>query len=300
MQFFKSIRPGNLLMILVTQYAVRHTVVLPILSARGMESSISHFYFSCIVCSTLLIAAAGYIINDYYDYEIDQVNKKGKGYPGNGAKNEKSLLQFLILALAGVSIGTYLNFKAGIPMVWIIHIFSVVVLYGYSSVLKKIFFAGNLSIAILTSLSLLIVLLPDRNAFQQDVIRNIVFAYAFFAFFMTLIREIIKDLEDREGDRIQNRKTIPLVLGETASKVIAGLFLFVVIASITRVQWQQQQWTDLLPFLYVVVLIQLPCILLLVRIIQSRTRRQYHQNSFISKLIMLAGIGSMPVFYLML
>jgi 4-hydroxybenzoate polyprenyltransferase len=115
---------------------------------------------------------------------------------------------------------------------------------------------------------------------------------------MTWIREIIKDIEDKEGDVAFNRKTLPIMAGDIFSKLFTAFLILTVLFSLAFIQFRQQQWQDKISFVYVVIGIELPLILLLVLLWRADKKKEYTVSSLLTKGIMLTGVLSMLVFYL--
>ncbi|MFI5218262.1 MAG: geranylgeranylglycerol-phosphate geranylgeranyltransferase [Bacteroidia bacterium] len=298
MDFLKLIRFPNLLMIALTQYLVRFTIITPILSVSGMNSALSNFDFFLLVFSTVLIAAGGYIINDINDFQIDALNKPENVIVGKRIDKNLSNKIHLLLSGTGVALGCYLSFIREIPNVWMINLLSTGLLWMYSSQFKKIIVAGNFIISFLAALSIIIILLADKNAYAAMAIRKLICGYTVFAFVITMIREVIKDMEDAAGDKAFGRKTIPVVMGNMFSKYYSAFLVLVILFSIAIIQYYQRQWEDKVSFIYVVLFIELPLAALLFFLFRSKEKKDFSRLSLLAKGIMFTGILSMLVFYL--
>lgn len=229
--------------------------------------------------STVMIAAAGYIINDYYDVKIDLINKPERVVIGKGITRRFAILFHTVLSAVGVAIGLLLGWKVGA-----INFFSATLLWWYSNNLKRQPFIGNFSVALLTGLSIWIV-----NILYQ--VTNIeVVIYSLFAFFMTLIRELIKDMEDLKGDHSFGCKTLPILWGIRKSKywVYGELAVFAIIVVMINDRYV------VLPMYYFVIFLFIPLVLLLIRLIRADTVKDFYNLSQFCKMIMLLGILSMP------
>jgi len=229
--------------------------------------------------TTLMIAAAGYIINDYYDIKIDLINKPDRVVIGKSVTRRFAILFHTILSATGVCIGFLVSWKIGA-----INFFSATLLWWYSNNLKRQPFIGNFSVAFLTGLSIFIV-----NVLY-DVYNIEVIIYSLFAFFMTLIRELIKDMEDLKGDNSFGCKTLPILWGIRKSKfwVYGELAVFAAIVLMINDRYV------VLPLIYFVIFLFIPLILLLIRLIRADTVKDFHNLSQFCKMIMLLGILSMP------
>jgi 4-hydroxybenzoate polyprenyltransferase len=231
--------------------------------------------------STVVLAAAGYIINDYYDIKIDYLNKPDKVIVGNLLKRRIALALHWILNIAGVVAGLFVNIFLGI-----INFFAAFLLWFYSNQLKRLPFLGNFTVAFLTALSLLVVLVlyPYHHI--------LVIIYAVFAFFINLIREIIKDLEDWKGDLAFGCRTLPIVWGMRKTKrfIYILMIIFVILLG----------WLTIKLDNYFIkgyfALLAIPAAFFAWKLIKSDTRRDFYFLSLFSKIIMLSGIISMIFF----
>jgi len=229
--------------------------------------------------STIMIAAAGYIINDYYDVKIDLINKPDRVVIGKSITRRFAIFFHTVLSAVGVGIGLLLGWKVGA-----INFFSATLLWWYSNNLKRQPFIGNFSVALLTGLSILIVNILYHVSSIEVII------YSLFAFFMTLIRELIKDMEDLKGDHSFGCKTLPILWGIRKSKywVYGELAVFSMIVVMINDRFV------VLPMYYFIIFLFIPLLLLLIRLIRADTVRDFYNLSQFCKMIMLLGILSMP------
>ncbi|MBR06515.1 MAG: prenyltransferase, partial [Rickettsiales bacterium] len=197
--FLIASRIPNLLIIGATQYLTAFFLVseypqkLNQLTSKG---------FLMMVVSTVMIAAGGYIINDYYDQKIDMVNRPDKVVIGVLMRRRLALLAHFVLTVGAIALGFYLN-----PKIGVVHIFSSFFLWYYSNQLRRITIIGNVVIAFLTGLTLLMVCIYlARN-------EVLVYIYASFAMAITLIREVLKDMEDVKGDSKFGIESLPVIFG---------------------------------------------------------------------------------------
>lgn len=231
-----------------------------------------------LTTSTILIAAAGYIINDYYDVKIDLINKPERVIIGKGITRRYALLFHTLLSVTGVAIGFLLNWKIGVTS-----FICTFLLWLYSNALKRLPFVGNLTVALLTGLSIFIV-----NLLYPPVM-VLVGIYSIFAFFITMVREIIKDLEDLRGDDTFGCKTLPIVWGIRRTK----LFTYFLLALFALVVTFLHQRSIPLPINFFAWSLFLPMVALVGWLVRADTQRDFYQLSQFCKVIMLAGILSM-------
>ncbi len=302
--FFKLIRWPNLLFIAITQALFYYCIYTPLL--LNFPTNNNQFLFFILMIASVFIAAAGYIINDYFDFQIDSINKPQRIVINKFIKRRWAIVWHLLLSAFGILMSLYVSFKTGVWLVALINIFCVVILLFYSTTFKRKLLSGNLIIAALTGWVILVVYLfggADIFSIQGwstkvstiDVPRFFKFTllYTSFAFIMTLIREVIKDLEDMEGDRKYHCKTMPIVWGVPVAKIFTAVWILVCIAILAVLQlyaWQSGWWWVTI---YILLLTVFPLALLLQKLYQASTSAHYHVLSKIVKMVMLAGILSM-------
>ncbi len=231
-----------------------------------------------LASSTAIIAGAGYIINDYYDIKIDLINKPERVVIGKSITRRYALFFHSVLSIVGVALGFLLGWKVGV-----IHFLSVFLLWWYSNSLKRQPFTGNFVVAWLTSISIVLVNI------LYDLSNPLVVIYALFAFFMTLIREIVKDMEDLKGDNTFGCKTLPIIWGIRKTKWIIYVLLVLLGASVVLLNEGYSQ----LPLSYFLIFLYIPLGLLLMRLIRADTRKDFYWLSQWCKIIMLFGVVSM-------
>lgn len=266
----KLTRFGNLVIIGFAQYFTAAFLI--------GRYTIRDFNLLLLSTSTILIAAAGYIVNDYYDVKIDYINKPERVVIGRSITRRYAILFHVVFSAIGILIGFYLSWSIAA-----VNIFSVFLLWLYSNNLKRQPFVGNLTVALLTGASVFVVDMLYRTQNPQIII------YALFAFFMTLVREIIKDVEDLKGDNTFGCKTLPIIWGIRKTKVIIytilGIFSIAVIVLNSRY--------EILPFQYYVLLLFAPLVWFVVRLYLADTKKDFSWLSTFCKVIMLVGILSM-------
>ncbi|MCK5278723.1 MAG: geranylgeranylglycerol-phosphate geranylgeranyltransferase [Cyclobacteriaceae bacterium] len=276
--FLKLTRFPNLLIIGLTQYLC---VIFLVAHPETWTTKLYDLNLLLLSSSTILIAAAGYIINDYYDIKIDYINKPDKVVVGKLIKRRIVLASHWLLNLAGIGIGFYLNLYIGI-----LNLFAGFLLWLYSNQLKRLPFVGNLVIAFLTALSILVVAVY----YHKNV--SLLLCYAVFAFSINLIREIIKDMEDLRGDMRFGSKTLPIVWGLRKTKYfLYGLILiFVLIILYLTLQLENQTLN------YFFIMLVVPIIYFIYLLYRADSQKRFHRLSTYCKLLMLAGISSIAFF----
>ena len=305
--FFRLIRWPNLLFIALTQSLFRYCI-LPFVYLEGhpgYESiKLSEGLFFLLVTASVCIAAAGYIINDYFDVNIDQVNKSSKVIIGTFINRRAAILLHAIFSLVGLLLSIYIGVKLNNYYIPFFNFVSIVILWFYSTTFKKKLLIGNVLISLLTAWVILVLALAEYRfrITPQDIVwqrlLKVSFVYSGFAFIISLIREVIKDMEDIEGDLKYGCTTMPIVWGLPASKVFTGVWIVVLAGLVTAIQIYVVQFGWWFSALYSLVAIIIPLIMLLRNLYGANTPVQFHRLSSMVKMIMLAGIVSMIFFKL--
>lgn len=228
--------------------------------------------------STIIIAAAGYIINDYYDIKIDYINKPERVVIGKIIPRRFAILFHTLFSVGGIAIGFYLSWQIGV-----IHFFSAFMLWLYSNSLKRLPLIGNVVIAFLTSLSVFIIAVYYKTNF------NLILIYALFAFFISLVREVVKDMEDLKGDITFGCKTLPILWGIRKTK----FFLYTVLVVFVLIVLVLDSYFTILPSVYFMSFLFLPLAWFALRLHRADTVKDFRWLSNLSKMIMLLGIISM-------
>ena len=311
MAFLNLIRWKNLLIVILTMVLMRYAIIEPVISkinvmlfnGTGKEIPMTlqfpWYDFLLLVAATVFITAGGYVINDYFDIKTDLINK-GKVIVGTKIPRRQAMMWHNILNIAGVSAGFYISSRVG--YVWMGSLFLIVsgLLYFYSATYKRQFLIGNLVIAILTALVPLLVVLYEWPALYKfyrlnavslpDI--NIVFywvsGFALFAFLTTLTREIIKDIEDFEGDVAYGRNTVPVIIGVLSAKIVSVSLIIITIA-LLYVAWYFFI-NDLITLIYLSATVVLPLLYVVFRVAYSYNRKQLHYASSIVKIVMITGV----------
>ncbi len=269
-KYLKMIRGLNLVIVALTQY---FTAIFLLREGLAWELLNDEKFF-LLVLSTVIITSAGYLINDYYDVKIDYVNRPDRVIVGKTLKRRRIIIAHTVLNFTGIGIGFYIS-----PIIGIINFVAAFLLWLYSNQLKRLPFIGNFTIAILTGVTLFLV----GQYFQER--EYLILCYAIFAGFITLIREIIKDMEDLKGDERFGCKTLPIVFGiAKTKKIIYGIILafcavvFLLMSTVNIV----------FPITLSVVMI-----FLIFELLKADKIKDYGKLSTFCKVIMLIGVISM-------
>jgi 4-hydroxybenzoate polyprenyltransferase len=283
-------------MMALSLFLVRSMIIVPFLESDNLLPSLSLFHFTLIVAAVLLIAAGGNIINDINDVDTDTINKEKK-IPVKYLNTRILKLIYFLITIAGVIIGSAITILNGLVSGAAVLIFCAGLLYYYSTTFKHNTLTGNIIVSFLTGFVIYLPVMFDTNAENSLYVLTIVPVYAVFAFLISMAREIVKDCEDIKGDSDQGYKTLPIVVGVSYSRRIAGTFSLLVFTAIGVIQVYQQQWLSLTPFIYVVAFIQLPLMYVTFKLMIKKSQANDNKNdSRLLKLIMATGLLSMVIF----
>jgi 4-hydroxybenzoate polyprenyltransferase len=309
--FFNLIRWQNLIIVILTMVLMRYAVIEPVIGKVGvilrsgtgeeipMVLQFPWYDFILLVAATVFITAGGYVINDYFDIKTDLINK-GKVIVGTKIPRRHAMMWHNIFNIAGVSAGFYISWKAGYILLGTLFLIVSGLLYFYSASYKRQFLIGNLIVAILTAMVPLLVVFYEWpslykyytvNAIIPPNINFILYwigGFAIFAFLTTLIREIIKDIEDFEGDMAYGRNTVPVVIGVLSAKIVSVSLIIITIAML-YLTWHFFI-NDTITLIYLSAAIVLPLLYVIFKVFTSNNRKELHSASRIMKFIMLTGI----------
>ena len=307
--FLRLIRYPNLIYIALTQFLLQYCVVAPVLEYNGEGPSLSWPSFFLLSLSTVLIAAAGNIINDYFDINIDIINKPEKMVLDKIINRRWAMAWHTIFNMAGVSIGFIVAWQIGHIYLGFTQVICSLILWFYSTSFKRQILIGNVLISLLTALAVVVVGFYEKQIYESfEAIMSptgrkliqVIGVYALFAFVISLVREIVKDLEDMIGDAKDGCRTIPIVWGVEPAKRICYMLLLALQILIVLVEirigfigW----WPAII---YLVLFVQAPAYYIYTLLKKAHLPEHYHRVSSLVKWLMLTGILSMIFFKIFL
>ena len=305
----KLIRFNNLLFVALTQYLIQYAVITPILNSAGFQPTLSNINFFLLVLSTVLVAAAGYMINDYFDLKIDSFNKPKRITIGKYFKPHGVILAHQIINGVAVILGFYVAWQAGNFKLGFIHPITAGLLWFYSTGYKKQPLIGNVVVSFLTALVVLLVVLFENQLFHASdlgmmeaakTIFIVTFFYFLFAFLISMIREVVKDMEDVKGDESNGCRTLPIVLGINKTKWIVYGILLMLMSGVAYIQYIQVSGGDFISTFYLFITLQIPLLAVFYFLIKAQQQKEFSFISSLVKVIMLMGILTMAYFYLLM
>lgn len=297
--FFKLIRYPNLLMIAFMQLIFKYGF----LDLQHIPTALNDWQYLLLIIATLAIAAGGYIINNIYDQETDTINKPQDVVVNKSISKDTAYTIYTIFNCTGVGIAFYLANHLNHPGLSALFIIIAGTLYLYASSLKRSLLVGNLIIAIICSLSILVVglfnLYPIINPENRNLMASffeVMLDYAFFCFIISFIREVVKDLEDVDGDYNMGMKTLPIVLGiNRTAKVTFGISILSILILLYYINQYYLSYRLYFATAYTLLFIVAPLIYFTVKMWSAANKKDFNHLSTILKLVLLFGILSVLV-----
>lgn len=298
--FFKLIRVENLLIIIITQWSIKYLVFAPI----NEFSKFTPVLFTISLLSTLLIAAAGYIINDYFDVKTDKINRPETVVIDVVIKRRWAVILHIIFNGIGLILGLYLAIKCHTLKLLMFQLLSILLLWFYSTHFKKQLLVGNIVVSLLTATIPLMPMVYEYylaggiDSLSSFLIGDflkilviIVLGYSAFAFLTSFAREVIKDMEDYKGDIQTGCKTMPIVWGIITSKVVTFFVIVITIGLLLLASLKFYKEKQFMAVYYILGVVILPLMILLIQTIRAKTSKDFKMASLLLKFTMLFGIA---------
>ena len=311
--YLQLLRIGNLAFLAILLYVMEKWVVVPLLHLEKFPEQMPWWILVLLILSTICIAAGGYVINDYFDVKIDRINRPDDMVVTRVISREGAMRWFYVLTAVGIT--------AGLATAWWAHswnlLFIYVVIPGllwfYSASYKRMLLVGNLIVAFISALVPLIVAIIHADYLQHLYGDSLAYTpiigqlyiwlggFALFSFLLTWAREVVKDMEDIEGDREMECRTMPIVWGETASKVVVTILVVATMALVSYIAWFvlpfPMEWSTLTSrFVVFGLLVPMVCVLVLLWF--ARSKRELHTVQQVLKFAMFLGTMFSYVIYI--
>ncbi len=305
--FYKLVRGTNLLIIAMCMSFFRYFEITKMFDMVNKAPTLDTFHFALLCIAVMLIAAGGNIVNDYLDFANDKQFKPHKTILGEWISLDTAFnLQAAFTGL-GIAIGYYLAWKIDYWQLGNIFAIAAVLLWVYSVSLKKWFLVGNVVVALLSAVVFVLVVLfepqlwdvalsPELKVFYSPILVKAQ-VYALFAFWLSLIREIVKDAEDKDADAARNMKTLPILFSNKMTNAVIALMIILLIAGLAFLCYYFYQLGLKNQFWYILLTLIVTLTLNSLTSLGAKTSNDYHDLSTFLKLNMLFGVCSMPIFY---
>lgn len=290
--FLNLIRWKNVLMIGILLFLIKYVVF----ERFELNMTLDDFHYALLTLSTICIAIAGYIINDINDIEADRINKPKRLYVGRKISRGKAYNLFIAFNSIGLLAGMYLSYHVGHTSYFIIYVLTSLLLYQYAKYIKKKLLVGNLLVAFAVFLSIALPLVFDLlpvtnplNESRQLIVFKLIGVLALFGFFMTIIREFVKDIEDLKGDEKIGARSLPIVIGIQKTKgIVLAMTLFLCTALAFFVIMLAN--VDRIATIYLSIFVVTPLLYFMFYLWRAKSHDELHRSSGILKIIMLFGI----------
>jgi 4-hydroxybenzoate polyprenyltransferase len=282
-------------MIILIQYLFKYVLF----EKFDLLVALNELHFALLTLSTVCIAIAGYIINDINDVKADIVNKPDRLFIDR--KIVRSTAQYLFYGFntLGLGLGMYLSYYIGHTSYFFIYVLTAFLLYKYANYFKFKFLIGNIIISLIILLSIVLVLLFDLmpvtsnyNLSSQMTVLKILVIFGIYGFFFTFLREVVKDIEDIEGDKAMESRTLPIVLGIPKTKTIVIIIASLILLSLALGAYMLYAH-NLYLSIYLLIAVALPLLYFILKITKADSKNQFNQMSTLLKIIMFTGILSM-------
>lgn len=278
-QFIEISRWPNLLIVAGLQIIVYYRLL------HYEQSVVSTLDAYLLVLLTLLISAAGYIINDYYDSDIDKINKPDKWIVGNTLSTSLVLNVYKGIIVVGAGIAIWIALRLGLLLYLPVYLLAVVGLQIYSSRLKCTPFIGNFWVAMFCGSVILIMAAPDLIVKAFDILKPQFWFYICFAFVITFYREVVKDVEDIEGDQQYRCQTFVVKYGKKAGRILAIVGAVCLFSML--ILWETMEYSRNVKF--GLLLLQGAVIASAAMFWWAKDNKQIHRASTLIKGVMVGG-----------
>lgn len=273
------------------------------LELQNIPLALDDWQYCILVLATVCIAAGGYIINNIFDVETDTENKPENVIVGKFVSETKAYNLYIGFTVIGVAMGFYLSNVINKPSFASIFIIIATTLYFYATSLKQSLLIGNFIVALLLSFSVVIIGVFDlyplifiENRAVLGLLFGILLDYAIFSFIINFIREIVKDLQDLNGDFNQGMNTLPIVFGiKRTAKLVFALSFIPIILILNYINTNLFSSGLVYGTLYGLILILAPLIYFSTKIWSAKTTQDFHHLSTVLKWILFFGILSIVV-----
>ena len=303
--YLQLLRVGNLTFAAILLYVMEKWVATPLLQLEQFGELMPWWILTLLIVSVIGIAAGGYVINDYFDVKIDRINRPDNLVVTRIISRDAAMNLFYGLTAVGVIAGTVVAWWAHSWTLLFTYIVIPGLLWFYSASYKRMFLVGNLVVAFASAIVPLLVAIANadylhhlyQNALAYSPIVGELYVwtggFAAFAFLLTWVREIVKDIEDIEGDREMECRTLPIVWGDKVAKIIATILLVVIATLIVYILFAvlpfSHEWKSL-PTRYVVFGLIVPILCSIVLLWAANNRTEYHRVQTIIKFAMFMGM----------
>jgi 4-hydroxybenzoate polyprenyltransferase len=312
--FLKLIRAGNLFIIALSLSFFYYLVIVPVHHNILLTTLVpfGNMEFAMFVLSVVFLAAGGNVINDYFDFEEDKEFKTARPLAKGLMTLDATMYLHMFFVLAGIALGFYLGWTNNNTRLGYLYVVTALLLYVYSAFLKKLPLAGNILVAGLSAFVFVLLILFEANYLRlihaNHLFESTPYAfavllaqlkfYAGFAFTTSLARELVKDIEDREGDAAYKIDTFAVSYGNNAAKWLSVVIMTALLGGLMYYLYSFYLTGAMKDMLYLAFAVGIPVLLAIIQTIRAKHAKDYGRISTMLKLVMLLGILSIPAFYI--
>lgn len=291
--YIKILRPLNLLIIAFTQYFLYVLIVLPQIQRLDLNISLVTPYLGLFILVTVLIAASGNLVNDIFDNETDIQNKPEKTYIGLYISKRQAWIFYVLLIVLGAIVAGIVGFATNKQQFIFIYPLAVLVLFFYSYKLKHYPLLGNLIVASFTGFVVWVLILSDDailNGLHLPA-AHLLIAFGWFSFMANFAREIVKDIEDQEGDQNTKSKTLPIMIGLVKTKWAIFIILLLLLTGLiyARLNYLVEAF-DFRATTFMVVFLMAPIVLFALKLFRAKEKKSFTALSRFLKMYLIAGL----------
>ena len=303
--FLQLLRIGNLAFLVILLYVMEKWVAAPLLQQEQFGELMPWWILTLLILSVVCIAAGGYVINDYFDVKIDRINRPDDLIVTRFISRDAAMYLFYVLTAVGLVAGAAVSWWAHSWTLLFTYVVIPGLLWFYSASYKRMFLIGNLVVAFAAAIVPLLVAIANadylRHLYQEALAYSPIVGelyvwtggFSAFAFLLTWAREMVKDIEDIEGDREMECRTLPIVWGQKSAKIFVTSLLLVVTAIIVYMLLAvlpfPHEWKSL-PTRYVVFGLIVPILCSIVLLWAANNRTELHRVQTIIKFTMFMGV----------
>lgn len=306
--FLKLIRYKNLLMVLLTMVLTKYALFHNFIEQLFLTDSL----FIIFSLSIISITASGYIVNDIYDLEADKINKPNKVYIENTMSKKNAWISYFIIMIIGLFCGFYVTYLKEDYFLSAVFPITILLLFLYSKYLKRTPLLGNIVVSLVCAIIIYLLYLVDFqeqekasvffNIFDISASNSTLFTgvlfYSIFSFLTTLIREIIKDIEDINGDYAMKMRTLPILMGKRRTRNLClGLVFILLLMLFLFIPYVYDLEMKILSVLLSATVFVV--IALVFSLWNAHSTTEFKKASKIMKTIMFLGIISIGLFKIM-
>ncbi len=303
--YLQLLRVGNLAFLAILLFVMEKWVATPLLQLAQFREQMPWWVLMLLIISTIFIAAGGYVINDYFDVKIDRINRPEDLVVTRIISRDGAMHIFQVLTILGIAMGLAVAWWSRSWTMAMIYIVIPGLLWFYSASYKRQLLVGNIVVAFVSALVPLLVAIANADYLRHLYGEALAYTpivgqlyvwlsgFSLFAFLMTFVREMVKDIEDIKGDREMECRTIPIVWGEMTTKIISSVILLITMALIGYLLWSvlpfPSEWSTL-STRYVLFGLLVPILCAIVLLWAAKTPMEYRRTQLIIKFAMFMGI----------